>query len=171
MSVGDELLTDAVPTAAALVCAVDDGDAEEVQTILTALGTSRLYALAVLLAANVQLESPLRTYPRGTLSPDAQCALALEYAAVKFDTTPTQILSQDRHRNVVDARATAMAACRLVGLSSTYIGERFRRDHTTVLAAAGRVGEDHRLRCLAGEVANQLGDRTLFGDPTEEVPA
>lgn len=153
------------PTAAALVCAVTDDDATEVRQLLTKLNTQELYALAVVLAANVPDDAPLEL--RGPLTPAQQIDGAITRAAEAFNTTGEAILSTDRHRNIVDARTVAMAACRLVGLSSPYIGEAFNRDHSTVLHAAGRIGEIGHLRRAALRIADEIGDRGLLADEPE----
>ncbi len=63
-----------------------------------------------------------------------------------------------------------MAAMRYAGLSSSFIGRYLARDHSTVLHAAGRVGEDRRLRRIAVSIADLVGPRTrAHGD--EENPA
>lgn len=162
-----------IPTAAQLVCAVADREPDDVAEALEPLTRHQLYALAVVLAANVADDAPLANY-RTTLSPSQQIDTAITRAAEAFETTGDAILSLDRHRNVVDARTVAMAACRLVGLSSPYIGEAFHRDHSTVLHAAGRIGEIGHLRRAALRIADEIGDRGLLGDEpaaTEEGTA
>lgn len=142
------------PTAAALVCAVSDRDAREVRDLLVPLSHDDLFALAVVLAGAV----PDDTVLTGALSDEGKVFVAIQSAAQAFDTTRERILSTDRRRNVTDARAVAIAALRLVGLTSIYIGEHFNRDHSTVLHAAGRVGENRRLRRIAKEIANEIGN-------------
>lgn len=155
------------PTAAALVCAVADQDAHDIRDILTKLDTSELYALAVVLAANVSDDAPLHNY-LATLTPEQQVDVAITRAAELFNTTGDHILAGDRHRHTTDARAVAMAACRLVGLSSPFIGTAFQRDHSTVLHAAGRVGEIPRLRHAAVAIADEIGDRGFLNDELDE---
>lgn len=145
-----------VPTAAALVCAVADADADTIEEILLTNGLD-WQALAVVLAGNIDVDSPLAKVARVPPSPDAIVNHCVVAAAVAFGVTSDAILSTDRHRPVLDARAVAMAACRLAGLSSTFIGHRFSRDHSTVLHAAGRVGENARLRRITNRIASPLG--------------
>lgn len=145
-----------MPVAAALVCAVADGDAESIEEILNG-NTLDWQALAVVLAGNIDIDSPLAKLARVPPSPDAVVDHCLVSAAVAFGVTSDAILSADRHRPVLDARAVAMAACRLAGLSSTFIGHRFSRDHSTVLHAASRVGESPRLRRITNRIASPLG--------------
>ena len=166
MSVTDNEVTifETTPAATALVAAVADHDPDRVGRILHAMSRQNLYAMAVILAANVAPEAPLGRKAGLPIAPETMCDLAIGLASGLFDTTPDAVLGLSRARNVLDARASAMAACRLVGLSSTFVGDHFDRDHTTVLHAAGRVGEDARLRRIANSIARQVGDRSLFDE-------
>lgn len=57
---GDDLIVGAEPAAAALVCAVNDADQDAVRTVLEQLDRRQLHALAVLLAALVPDDRPIR---------------------------------------------------------------------------------------------------------------
>lgn len=145
-----------LPTAAALAVAVADYDPGAVADVLDPLSRRDLYALAIALAANVDLDTPMTTDP-AALTPSDVATRAIGIAAELFLTDRMTILSASRARNASDARAVAMYACRLAGLSSPYIGARFNRDHTTVLYACGRVGENARLRGIGQRIASQCG--------------
>lgn len=145
-----------LPAAAALAVAVADRDPAAVAAVLEPLDRRRLHALAIALAANVDLDLPLTTDP-DALTPADVATRAIGIAAELFLTDVDAIVSPTRARNVLDARTTAMYACRLAGLSSPYIGSRFNRDHTTVLHACARAGENPRLRGVAQRIASQCG--------------
>lgn len=150
-----------VPTAAALVCAVADRDRNEIERLLADDVDWR--ALCVLLAASVDPTSRLARAARIPMSPDQTVEHIVTAAAAAFMVTPELILGTERRRDVLDARAVAMAACRLVGLSSPFIGSRFGKDHSTVLYAAGKVGESARLRRITNRIVVPLGVQ-LAGD-------
>jgi hypothetical protein len=150
----DERAAAAIPTAAALVCAVADHDPDEVARLLGEV--TDWHALAVVLAGHVPADSAILG-PTGPLTHDDIAQVLLEETARRFRITVEQIRSTDRRREVVDARAVAMAAMRYAGLSSPYIGKVMDRDHSTVLHAAGRVGETARLRRIAVDIAALTG--------------
>lgn len=141
-----------LPIAAALACAVDDNNRDDVARILEPLDRQQLYALAIVLAAHLPTDEPLST----TAGPDRICVAAIKAAAQAFDTTPEAILSNDRHRHVGDARAVAMTVARRAGVSSPVVGAHFGRDHSTVLHNASRVGETPRLRGAVDRIWHQL---------------
>jgi hypothetical protein len=151
----DERAVAALPDAAALVCAVADHDPDEVARVLK--GITDWEALAVILAGHVPANSSLKIV--GTLTPEAKALTILRAAAVQFGTTIADIRSESRQRVDLDARAVAMAAMRYAGLSSTFIGRQTCRDHSTVLYAASRVGENERLRNVALSLAELVGER------------
>lgn len=151
----DERAVAALPDAAALVCAVADHDANEVARVLA--GITDWHALAIVLAGHVPANSSLKVV--GTLTPEAKAITILRAAAVQFGTTIAVIRSESRQRVDLDARAVAMAAMRYAGLSSTFIGRQTKRDHSTVLYAAARVGENERLRKVALSLAELVGER------------
>lgn len=145
-----------LPAAAALAVAVCERDATAVAEVLTPLTHDDLLALTIALAANVDLDQPLTTDPTMP-EPEDVATRAVNIAGELFATDAMHILSTARGRNVLDARAAAMYACRLVGLSSPYIGARFNRDHSTVLYACARVGESPKLRAAGRKIAVQCG--------------
>lgn len=146
-----------LPTALALVAAVADWDAPEVTRLTANLDRGQMHALAVVLAAHVDLDRPITTDLPAPLTPNDLCARAIHIAAELYGVDADLITSHDRSRPALDARAVAMYATRLCGLSSPFIGARFNRDHSTVLHACGRVGETPRLRRAATRVAMQCG--------------
>lgn len=159
-------IEDITPRAAALVCAVADHHAADVATALDGLDTAALHALAILLAAQVPDDHPLAQGRTDPPSPDRIVELVLEDTAARFGISPDVIRSAARHREVVQARQVAMAAMRLAGLTSTFIGKAFARDHSTVLFAASRVGEDARLRRISRAIASPWATG-LLGDESE----
>lgn len=148
-----------LPAAAELAVSVADYDPDGVAAVLSPMTLADLHALAIALAANVDLDRPLRTEPTLRNNGDDTAAATVRLAAALFGTEPMTMLSRNQTRNVVDARAAAMYACKLLGMSSPAVGARFNRDHTTVLYAWGRVGENRRLRTAACQVAAQCGWR------------
>lgn len=156
----DERAVAALPDAAALVCAVADHDQAEVARVLA--GITDWTAVAVVLAGHVPADSSLTFV--GHLTPEAKALTILRAAAVRFGTTIAAIRSESRERVDLDARAVAQAAMRYAGLSSTFIGRQTCRDHSTVLYAAGRVGENPRLRGIALSFADLVGRTGDLGD-------
>ncbi len=156
----DERAVAALPDAAALVCAVADHDEKEVARVLA--GITDWHAVAVVLAGHIPADSSLTFV--GHLTPEAKALTILRAAAVRFGTTIANIRSASRNRVDLDARAVAQAAMRYAGLSSTFIGRQTYRDHSTVLHAAGRVGEDARLRHIALQLAGLVSERGALGD-------
>lgn len=149
----DERAEQALPIAVDLVGAVTAADREQVATVLARVTDWK--ALAVVLAAHVP--SGVLAGLKVELDHDTTAGLILNETAERFRVPVHRILSADRHRDVLDARAVAMAAMRYAGLSSPYIGRVMDRDHSTVLHAAGRVGEHARLRRVAVEIAALTG--------------
>lgn len=147
-----------LPAAAALAVAVCDYDPDGVAEVLTTLQTAELHALAIALAANVDLDKPLTITPEAVIDANDKTTFrALQLTAEMFNIPIGAILSTSRRREHADARAVAMYVCRLAGMSSPNTGSYFNRDHSTVLHAWGRVGESARLRGLAHRVAIQCG--------------
>lgn len=144
-------LTDALlPTAAALACAVADGDDPQVQDLLGDLDRPTLTALARVLAAHVDPDKPFTRNLNGNAPP---VAVAVRRAADRFGVPEHLIFSTSRRQTVVDARAVACyAAHRLAGMSSPAVGRYINRDHSTVLYACSRVAADDRLRDIAEDL-------------------
>lgn len=166
----DQIFTAVLPNAATLIRAVTTHNKAAVAQALASLtDRAQLEALAVLLAANVSPDSDLGTYAEPLT--DFQVADAvLRETCVRFRVRARDVLSTSRRHEHSEARAVAMAACRLAGLSCTYIGRFFKRDHTTVLHAATRVGENRRLQSIAMQIAEPLmrESRGALGD--EDTP-
>lgn len=74
----------------------------------------------------------------------------LTAVADAFSTTPTAILSRDRHRTVSHARQTTGYLMRRLGLSYPEVGRELGVDHTSVMAACRRIGDALRLGTLDG---------------------
>lgn len=73
---------------------------------------------------------------------DDPCAVVLEIVARHYGYTVEVVLSRDRTRDVAFARQVAMWLCRaLTRKSLQSIGERFGRDHGTVICAIRAVGD------------------------------
>ncbi|WP_232676710.1 helix-turn-helix domain-containing protein [Nocardioides sp. R-C-SC26] len=152
-----------VPAARALVRAVGDRDGEKIAEALGGLTGDGLRALVLLLADEVSTTSELRRPPLS-----ATAAAILAETARRFRVHPDVLVSQDRRREPTVARQVGMAAARLAGLASTDIGGAFHRDHSTVLYAASRVGEDARLQRIAREIAEPYRIRGVLGDAPED---
>lgn len=82
---------------------------------------------------------------------------AIDAAARKFGTDPELLRGPDRTRMVADARAVAMTAARINGLSLPKIAAEFGdRHHTVVLQATRRIEKTPPLRDLAEQIANDI---------------
>lgn len=149
----DERAEQALPIAVDLVGAVTAADRDQVAAVLAQV--TDWQALVVVLAAHIP--SSVLAGLKAELDEDTTAGVILNETADRFRVPVHRILSADRHRDVLDARAVAMAAMRYAGLSSPYIGRVMDRDHTTVLHAAGRVGETARLRRIAVDIAALTG--------------
>lgn len=149
-SAGDAIVENALPTAAALVCAVEDHDRKAVDQLLSSLTRSQLYGLTVVLAAHVDPERPFIANSR---DPDLAIRVISTAAAQRFGLNVHRIASRDRTRPALDARAVVCYAAHLTGMSSVLIGRHLNRDHTTILHAIGRAGADPRLRRIATALA------------------
>ncbi|QCC78553.1 helix-turn-helix domain-containing protein [Nocardioides daphniae] len=101
---------------------------------------------------------PERT-PSSATGPAAVCELAINAAAPMFGTTPEAIRSAERRRPVSDARAVAMTAARVVGLSLPVIAEHFDKDHGSVIHAVRHTAERPRLADAAARVTAHVNDR------------
>lgn len=164
----DERAEQALSPAVALVSAVTDRDLERITAVLD--GVHDWQALAVVLAAHVP--AGVLAGLKVELDVDSVSSQILTATATRFRVAVARILSDDRRRDVLDARAVAMAAMRYAGLSSPRIGRIVGRDHSTVLHAAGRVGENARLRKVAIEIATLTGALPgVLADAGEEVAA
>lgn len=149
----DDLIDAMIPTAAALAVAVTDTDPDAVAALLTPLDTRRLHALAITLAAHIDIDKPLQ--PTVAAIADRVTRRAcLTYGLAPGDLTGTTRLHAAAH-----ARTVAMAACRLEGMTLMAVGAAFNRDHSTVLYAARRVAADPGLLAEAEAlmVADTLG--------------
>lgn len=160
----EQRAAEAAPIAAELVCAVNDYDPAEVAEILNRPGID-WPALAVVLASYVDPESAIVQGTHEQLTDSEIADRIMHGAATAFGTTVEALQGHNRERHVLDARAVGMAACRLAGLTSPYIGRRFNKDHSTVLYAASKVGEHDRLRRIARRLADPVTPvRGLLGD-------
>lgn len=123
--------------------------------MLDDLTPSQLRSLSVFLALHSDLALIAET--ASTIhTPEAVVHITVELSAARFGVTTDDILSNTRRREVVEARHAAMYAARLAGLSLPKIGAEYGKDHTTVLHAVTRVGENARLRRIANRIAADL---------------
>lgn len=150
----ERIVTEMLPVAAALAVAVDEEDPSTVEQLLTTLSKQQLYALAVVLAAHIDPDQPFTRREGGV--PGATKKAARKAAEV-FQIHTALVMSEDRHRQVVDARVVAYYAAHLLGETYSEIGRVMNRDHTTVSHGCGRVGADPRLRAIATAIAIELG--------------
>lgn len=153
----DPRVAKATARAAQLVEAVADGDIKTIRE-LTSKGDQ--VALTVALATFIDPESPLvqRHVVENLSLPQTRALLAIDRAAEHFKITRDDVLGTSKVRHIVDARAVACyAAHRLLGITCVEVGRVLNKDHTTVLYACGRVGEDARLRRIATELAESIG--------------
>jgi len=82
---------------------------------------------------------------------------AIDAAARTFGTNPDALRGTDRTRTVSDARAVAMTATRLTGLSLPKTAAEFGdRHHTVVLQATRRIEKTPPLREIAERIAKDL---------------
>ena len=154
----DPRITAATPRAAELIAAVADHDADAVSAVLTAVhGTPDLHALAIVLASWVDPDTRLTATP----APAGSLALAnraVAATAKHYGLEPADLTGRRQTHDILAARAVAAyAAHRLLGVASTTTGKALDRDHSTILNACGRVGEDPRLRRVAQLIATSLG--------------
>ena len=92
---------------------------------------------------------------------------AIDAAARKFGTDPELLRGPDRTRMVADARAVAMTAARINGLSLPKIAAEFGdRHHTVVLQATRRIEKTPPLRDLAEQIAKDIPK----AEPTDRRP-
>ena len=96
------------------------------------------------------------------------CELAINAAAPMFGTTPEAIPSAERSRPVSDARAVAMTAARVTGLSLPAIAEHFNKDHASVMHAVRRTTERPRLADAAARVSEHVNIRYTARLPRAE---
>lgn len=94
---------------------------------------------------------------------------AIEAAARTFGTTPEALRGPDRDRPVAEARAVAMTAARMTGMSLPKIAAEFDRHHTAVLQAVRRVEQIPPMRELAERIARDLPRDEAT--PTEQARA
>jgi chromosomal replication initiation ATPase DnaA len=75
-----------------------------------------------------------------------------------YHLRPYDVLSDDRHSDVADARHVAMWVARKSGLSCIQLGKAFRRDHSTILHACARVERSPELRAVGEVVMARVAD-------------
>lgn len=144
----------------ALVDAVTSRDRIAVEEILDPLDRLDLEAIAIILAdrAGHPVTETKLALPHQMLD------YVVRAAALAFHVSPEQITSDERRRDITDARQVVCYAARLLGFSQPRIGKHIGRDHSTVFNACSRVGEDRHLREVAMRIAEALGwDRNAAG--------
>lgn len=98
------------------------------------------------------------------LATGGDVAVVIAATAEAYGLTPRQVLSRSVSREVLDARTMAMhVARRLTKQSLPAIGKRFRRDHTTVLAADRRVAELAASQEQVRAKLDQIADAVRIG--------
>ena len=117
--------------------------------------------------------------PQGAAAQDLTLVgAAIDAAAPTFGTDSDSLRGPDRTRPVADARAVAMTAARLTGLSLPKIAAEFGdRHHTVVLQATRRIEKTPPLREIAERIAKGLpavespgpGRRARRTTPSEQV--
>jgi chromosomal replication initiation ATPase DnaA len=79
--------------------------------------------------------------------------MLIEAVAHSFDIQPDDITGTSRVARHFEARAICAYILRAAGWKLTAIGKKLNRDHTSVLAAIGRVETTDRLREIAEQIA------------------
>jgi hypothetical protein len=173
MSPQDRLIDAVTPYAGNLVDAVARRDQAHVANVLDPLNSEALHALAIVLASWVEHGRVLYAVDTELPAGKVEAARrAVVLSARRFGISTDELMGPSKARDTLDARSVACyAAHRLLGASSTVTGRAVNRDHTTVLHACGRVGEDPRLRRVATDVATQLGWNRGDQAPDEEAVA
>lgn len=162
MKTHDELLT----LAAYVAVAVADDRRADAHAATRWLTRTELADLTMILAAHVDVDKPF--VPTATRLLDEQSErliskLVLD-ASERFRVTTAQVVN-GQAREAADARFVVAYSSRLLRISSTKMGQVFGCDHTTILYRAGKVGEDARLRGIAGQLAEAAGwDRNQSQD-------
>ena len=158
----DDRVTDTVPTACDLVCAVGDRDQQRIHDILTGSDTKELYALAIVLAAmvpddtNVDVllaRNGLEVVPTAGQRTVREAA---DIAARYMDVSPHAIFTKSRERPVTDARQVVCWVAADAGFSYSEIGRHIKRDHTSVMHAVSKVTRTPRLYAVANRVSRVL---------------
>jgi chromosomal replication initiation ATPase DnaA len=154
-----DLIRDLTPTAASLVCAVDDRDIEESHAILLSLTAHELMALAVILAASVDMDKPLGTAAGESESTSATIRRIARTVSDVTGVNVGDIYSTSRYREVTAARQIVCWVATAVGLKSTAIGKSLKRDHSTVLHATERVTATPALLADARRVLERIDEK------------
>jgi chromosomal replication initiation ATPase DnaA len=153
----NRLRDSARPRATELIDAVRNTDERAVADILDMLNADALHALAYVLAERASQPS-VWAVEVGDISGGDMARHVIANAAATYGIGTDLLVSENRTAAVVDARAVACYALhRLIGLPSTTVAQLVNRNHTTVLYACGRVGENERLRRIATAVAESAG--------------
>src|SRR5689334_9828440 len=146
------MIAKATPRAAELVEAVANQDRDGVAAVLLDVDAETMHAIAIVLASWVDPDSTLMDHP----APGGSLALAARVAgttARKFGLSSADLSGRSTRRDIADARAVAAyVSHRLLEVPSTTTGRALGRDHTTILHACSRVGEDVRLRRVAHDI-------------------
>lgn len=104
---GEQLVADAEPHAAALICAVRDRDRLGVAQTLRRLDRQDLYALAVLLAAGYPDDRPLPELLAEREAADERAVRACHAAAKRGDICPVVAAGERAHQRYKDRRRYA----------------------------------------------------------------
>lgn len=158
----DERVTETIPTACDLVCAVGDRDHQRIHEILTSSNTEELYALAIVLAAMVPDDTNIDVLlARNGLEivPTAGQRTVREAANITaryLDISPHAIFTRSRERKVLDARQVVCWVAADAGFSYSEIGRHIKRDHSSVMHAVSKVTQTPHLYAVANRVRRVL---------------
>lgn len=168
------------PRAAALAIASRNRRAgAAIDHALEGLTEVELRELCIVLASftsvTALIDSSFVDYEPGDLAEEAPLEpleIAVRAVATRFGVTPEDIVGESRRQDVVNARhVLSYIGYRLMGISSVRLGKYLSRDHSTVLYASTRVGENATLRRAAVDIAMHAGwTRPTDEDPTETAP-
>lgn len=137
---------------------------DRIEQILNGLTIEQLRDLTITLALFTDTAALIGQSLSDPLEP---VELAIRATANRFGVTPDEMQSDDRRRELAEARqVAAYIAHRLFGISSPDVGKMLHRDHSTVLYSCTRVGETPRLRRVALDIAQRVGWHRPGDDPT-----
>jgi hypothetical protein len=150
----NDLIERMTPTAAQLACAVSEMDTDQSQSILGALSRDELQALAVVLAAVVDVDAPFGNRPE-----DETKRVVRELADVVGERLGVDfgcILSKSRQQEYVAARQIVCWIALADGHRCSHIGRALGRDHATVLHSAEKVTATPHLLAIARSIHDEM---------------
>lgn len=155
------VITEALPHAARLVCAVAARDEPESHALLRELTREELMAVAVVLAASVDPDRPLGTAPL-TPTAEAQTRVAkiVNRVAHHCGVKPSDICSTSRERSIVEARQIVCWIAASEGIGTSAIGRGINRDHGTATHSIEKVTRTRHLLEHARHIQNEMNRAT-----------